>query len=105
MNWLLVRISLRHGGMSPDYPQTWWLSLRVFGWLPRPLYHRVDRLWQWFCGKFIGHEISETEKGYGGGPYEDRHCRWCDKMFQVPLGAFAREWGGELLKKESCRVH
>ncbi len=105
MKWFLIRISLWQGVMSPDYPQTWWLYYKVFWWLPRPMRFWGDRLWQRFCGRFVGHEISRTEKGYGGGPYEDRHCRWCDKVFQVPLGEFAREWGGELLKKESCQTH
>ena len=39
---------------------------------------------EWLCGFLTGHELSETEWGYGGGNYVDRHCRWCDRHFQIP---------------------
>lgn len=36
------------------------------------------------CGFLTGHELSNTEWGYGGGNFVDRNCRWCDKLIQVP---------------------
>lgn len=109
---LLIKVSNRARPDCRDYPQTWWLYTRTFKlivpvWIPlrRRLYRLGKNFWQRICGWFVGHELSETEKGYGGGPYEDRHCRWCDKVFQVPLGEFAKEYGGELLTKESCHIH
>ena len=109
--------SLRDESLMEAYPQTgleWGHQFRsVF---PRGeigtvryrihgfLYRRILKpIIYWLCKVMIGHEISRTEKGYGGGPYEDRHCRWCDKVFQVPLGEFALKHGKELLTKESCR--
>ena len=43
------------------------------------------RFAQWFCGRFIGHQISPTEWGYGGGAYCDVWCRWCDHLSHIPL--------------------
>jgi hypothetical protein len=40
---------------------------------------------QWLCGILSGHELSETEWGYGGGKMVDRNCRWCDKTIHVPM--------------------
>lgn len=73
----------------------WW---HVNKFIVRKLYKPPIYL---LCRILIGHELSETEKGYGGGITEDRHCRWCDKVFQVPAGDFAREWGGEI-KRSLC---
>lgn len=58
-----------------DYPQTWYI---VAG------HKRTSKIAQFLCNLFIGHELSETEWGYGGGEYADRWCRWCNKMIQVP---------------------
>jgi len=52
-------------------------------WLVRP--HFMWRQVQDVCDVFVGHELSETEWGYGGGEYADLHCRWCDRCFQVRL--------------------
>jgi hypothetical protein len=43
----------------------------------------------------MGHEISQTESGYGGGRWADKWCRWCDKLIKVPIeeSPFAMEWG------------
>lgn len=62
------------------YPQTWWL---VPGRRNRNgfLYRCITAT----CGFLTGHELSATEKGYGGGVYMDCNCRWCDKGIQVPL--------------------
>ena len=72
-----------------QYLQTWHLVTkytRWCKWLRRPI--------QWLCGKLCGHEISQTEQGYGGGKYADCWCRWCNKHIQVPVdeSPFACEW-------------
>ena len=61
-----------------NYPQTWYYmpKRRRFPW--------ARRILQCACGIFGGHELSNTEWGYGGGDYADRWCRWCDKMIVVP---------------------
>ena len=38
----------------------------------------------WLCDIFVGHEISKTEWGSDGGELIDCHCRWCDKLIQIP---------------------
>lgn len=91
----------RAAGHDPDYPQTLGiLPFRYFPWRQRtlrvvgmdgqpvvwqapipflkPVYERL-------CGWLIGHEVSRTERGYGGGPWVDCHCRWCDRLMRVPL--------------------
>jgi hypothetical protein len=45
----------------------------------------MGKLIQYLCGVFVGHEPSKTDWGYGGGKNCDVWCRWCDKMFQIPL--------------------
>lgn len=76
------------------YPQTWWLMpkrwIEVEGeYYPngqnklrraklRPVLEKI-------CGFLTGHEISNTEYGYGGGKMMDRNCRWCDKFLRIPL--------------------
>jgi len=40
-------------------------------------------MWQWLCG-LVGHEISQTEWGYGGGENADTWCRWCNKHMTIP---------------------
>lgn len=117
---LRVRIVLSHISIwwyegkslgKPDYPQSWWLLSRLYGAIVPPANEAGGKYWKvrgwffrkvftrfprWLCGIVIGHELSRTEKGYGGGITEDRHCRWCDKVFQVPAGEFAKEWGGDI---------
>lgn len=41
---------------------------------------RIERT----CRAITGHEISRTEWGWDGGPFVDRHCRWCDCVIRVP---------------------
>lgn len=45
---------------------------------------RIYRLRTVLCGFLTGHELSETEWGYGGGNLVDRNCRWCDLLIQIP---------------------
>ena len=45
---------------------------------------RSIKFLEWLCGVLTGHEISNTERGYGGGKFYDYHCRWCDKLIQIP---------------------
>ncbi len=59
-----------------DYPQTWYYMPR---WKP------MRKFCRFMCGIFTGHELSETEWGYGGDGLVDRHCRWCDKLHRVPI--------------------
>jgi len=40
---------------------------------------------QSICNVLTGHEISNTERGYGGGNMIDYHCRWCDRLIQIPI--------------------
>ncbi len=58
-----------------EYPQTWY-------YMPRNRWLRGKL--QALCGKFIGHEGSKTEWGYGGGDFVDNNCRWCDFVVKVP---------------------
>lgn len=81
---LLPHIARLHYSNWPKsrrlYPQTWWL---VPGRRNRSglLYQSVTAI----CEFLTGHELSETEKGYGGGTYMDCNCRWCDKVIRVPI--------------------
>lgn len=61
--------------MDTDYPQTWY-------YVPKNKYAR--RFCSFLCSILGGHELSNTEWGYGGGKYADRWCRWCNEMVQVP---------------------
>lgn len=65
-----------------DYPQTMYLATRFCRRL-WPFEKPMRRLLWWLCDLLIGHEVSETDWGYGGG-WCDHWCRWCDKMFQLP---------------------
>ena len=58
-----------------EYSQTW-------NYMPKD--NRLKKVIQFICNIFGGHELSNTEWGYGGGEYADRWCRWCNKMIQVP---------------------
>ena len=76
-----------------DYPQLWYCMPRRWkegkGFYPngqRKLKRARLRLCiEWLCGKLTGHEISRTEKGYGGGTHIDCNCRWCDKSIKIPV--------------------
>ena len=68
-----------------DYPQLWYHMPR------KRNYPRLRRFLQWGCG-LLGHELSKTEWGYGGGKYADRWCRWCDKIFSVPVESLGFEF-------------
>ena len=58
------------------YPQLWYCA-------PFKSNSKGRKFIEFLCGILTGHEISNTEWGYGGGDYVDRHCRWCDKLIQV----------------------
>ena len=58
-----------------QYPQLWYCM---------PSNKLLRKALQFLCGLLGGHELSETEWGYGGGKYADRWCRWCDKLVKVP---------------------
>jgi hypothetical protein len=61
------------------YPQTWYLVVRRFPNIKaRRIIHRL-------CRVVGGHEISDTERGYGGDGFVDRHCRWCDLLIRIPI--------------------
>lgn len=74
---------LHHRNWTKDrwkYPQLWFVTV---SWLRRGSWKHKSVVW--LCGKLTGHELSDTEWGYGGGGMVDRHCRWCDKLIQVPF--------------------
>lgn len=52
-------------------------------------YFPYGRWWskpcQLICGLFTGHEWSKTESGYGGGPWMDVWCRWCNHNGKIPI--------------------
>jgi len=58
------------------YFQTWGI---VAKW-PAPL----KKFTQYLCKQITGHEISKTERGYDGGKYVDRWCRWCNQRIRIP---------------------
>jgi hypothetical protein len=64
-----------------SYPQLWYCFPR---WTRRRTNPKLYALRIAICGRVTGHELSNTEWGYGGGNLVDRHCRWCDKLIQVP---------------------
>lgn len=81
-------------GSDSKYPQTWNLMPKRWIECKNEFYPNGQRklrrarlrlALEWFCGVLIGHEISETERGYNGGRYIDCNCRWCDKSFQIPV--------------------
>lgn len=80
---ILARISrLWKRNRDKDYPQLWYCM---------PWWTPARRFLKWLCG-VTGHELSETEWGYGGGKYADRHCRWCDKRIQVLIESVISEF-------------
>ncbi len=62
------------------YPQLWY----CWPWFMKRRNPRLFKIRTDFCKFFTGHEISNTEWGYGGGNFVDRHCRWCDELIRVP---------------------
>jgi hypothetical protein len=83
---ILIYIAARlPKGRGKEYPQLWC-------YMPRN--KRARKILQWLCGKLTGHELSKTEKGYGGGKFADQWCRWCDKMFKIPLQEM--DWSPEV---------
>ncbi len=60
------------------YPQ-------LMGKMPRNKWLRTQL--QSLCERFGGHELSETDHGYGGGDTMDCWCRWCDKLIPVPMNS------------------
>lgn len=65
-----------------SYFQTWnkVTKIRKLPVVGEGLYRSV----QLICGVTLGHEISKTEWGYGGGNNVDVWCRWCNKMLSIP---------------------
>ena len=63
------------------YFQTWpyVAKVRRIPFIGKPLVFILQTI----CG-VRGHELSNTEWGYGGGEYADRWCRWCNKLIKVP---------------------
>lgn len=45
----------------------------------------IKRLKQFLCLKMIGHKPNTYEWGYGGHGKVDVWCKYCDKMFQIPI--------------------
>ena len=65
---------------SLAYAQTWHFM--------RHLSDGRQEQFQKLCGRIIGHEASRTELAWGGGPEEERHCRWCDFVIYVPRSGY-----------------
>jgi len=76
------------------YPQTWGMAVKI-----RKRSIRLYEFAVWLCGKLTGHEISKTEWGYGGGEMADYHCRWCDKLIQMPMREETNEMRIDLAKE------
>jgi len=62
------------------YPQLWWYNSRLY-----QKNKSMALLWRWLCEKILGHELSNTEHGSGGGRYVDHWCRWCNKLIEIPI--------------------
>lgn len=84
---LLVRLARMHPKNHKHgreaYPQLWYV-------LPN------NRIIKWLCKHLIGHEPSQTERGYAGGRFEDRWCRWCNQHMILPVAEtedFPDSWG------------
>ena len=89
--WLLPKIARWHPKNKSEnrqgYPQLWYCMPRRWVIDKYSEYKRAKPrlLLEWLCGILTGHELSETEWGYGGGGLVDRNCRWCDKCFSIPI--------------------
>lgn len=74
---------------SYEYPQLWyvWSGFGFSRWSVAKdgTRTRTKRrvVIEQICGFLTGHELSNTEWGYGGGAFVDRNCRWCDKCIKV----------------------
>jgi len=69
-----------------EYPQTWTWNVKLRRYLGRRFLGKgIYNFNQWLCGKCTGHELSKTEKGFGGGIYMDSWCRWCNHLMQIPI--------------------
>lgn len=77
-----------------QYPQTWYFM---------PYSPKLYRAAVWLCGKITGHAENQGEWGYGGGGMIDTHCRWCDRVAQIPM-AEAKKHFPELRKLEFTGV-
>lgn len=64
---------------SWEYPQLWYCWPWWFKGRRDTIHRKILEL---ICKVFTGHEISNTEWGYGGGDYIDFNCRWCDKVIK-----------------------
>ena len=64
------------------YLQTWGIVSDI-GRLPL-IGQRLATSIKWLCGTIVGHTVSKTEWGYGGGEYGDVWCRWCNQKGQIP---------------------
>lgn len=92
---ILIALAKHHSSNKTEdrqtYPQTWWIVSQFPKWL--------KTFTQWICGK-TGHELSNTEWGYGGGDVADCWCRWCNKLVEVPKTSvyFSHSDSKELMK-------
>ena len=83
--------SFHHKNQDNDYIQGWYCWPKwTHRWLHCPRWtglgarrNPIYTIRLWVCGLLIGHQLSKTEWGYGGGQFIDGHCRWCDKLFAV----------------------
>jgi len=76
--WLFA---MHKSNKGKDYIQGWY----CIGVRHGPKYRFRRPLIESACEFITGHEISDTEWGWGGGERVDCHCRWCDKVFTVPV--------------------
>lgn len=52
------------------------------------MYKHKSRIawWQSICEKKIGHDVTYGDTGWSvGSDMLDCHCRWCDKIVQMPI--------------------
>jgi len=66
----------------PDFGST--VISGIFPDKPESINELEIDLLQDLCGMLTGHELSNTEFGYGGKGMVDRWCRWCNKLIQIP---------------------
>ena len=85
MRWLTHKLvwfffALHRRNWGEDYVQGWYCTGIRHG----PKYRYRRPILEAGCWLLTGHELSQTEWGYGGGEFVDAHCRWCDKVMRVP---------------------
>lgn len=78
--------SFHRNNKGKDYIQGWYCLPKRSRW------PRLRRLCESLCGILTGHEVSNTEWGYGGGSHVDGNCRWCDKRMPIPLEEARFRW-------------